>query len=79
MLGYVVDREGEEAEAERPAKRAARLGANDATALSAAALALLISPVGQSACDWPGCRSDRQRIWCQIRRWDASILSFATA
>jgi hypothetical protein len=28
---------------------------------------------------WSGYRSDRQRIWCQIRRWGTSILSFATA
>jgi adenylate cyclase len=43
MLGDVADREGEEAEAERLARRAARLGTNDAVALSAAATALLVA------------------------------------
>jgi tetratricopeptide (TPR) repeat protein len=43
MLGHVADREGEEAEAERLASRAAHLGADDATALSSTAMALLFA------------------------------------
>jgi tetratricopeptide (TPR) repeat protein len=43
VLGYVADRDGEEAEAERLARRAAYLGSDDATVLSAAAMALLVA------------------------------------
>jgi tetratricopeptide (TPR) repeat protein len=43
MFRQVANREAEEVEAERLARRAARLGANDAMALSAAAVALLIA------------------------------------
>jgi TolB-like protein/class 3 adenylate cyclase len=41
ILGHVVNREGEEAEAERLAVRAASLGPDDATALAPAAVALV--------------------------------------
>jgi hypothetical protein len=41
--GYVADREGEEVEAERVARRAAHLGADDAMALTGAAFALLFA------------------------------------
>jgi TolB-like protein/class 3 adenylate cyclase len=43
VLRHVADREGEAAEVEQLARRAARLGADDAMALSAAALALLVA------------------------------------
>jgi len=42
-FGHVADRDGEAAEVERLARRAARLGVDDAMALSAAALALLVA------------------------------------
>jgi tetratricopeptide (TPR) repeat protein len=43
VLRRVANREEEQAEAERLARRAARLGADDATALSAAAIALIFA------------------------------------
>ena len=43
VVGHVADREGEAAEVERLARRAARLGVDDAMALSAAAMALLVA------------------------------------